>query len=214
MTHGPVALFGQWWWPADDTDARAAILRDCASDIAALLEHVPGRDLIVQAGANTGVYPLALAEEFAAVYTAEPDPTNYECLKRNLAGTEAAHRIVALNAAFGETEGECAPVEVRAHNCGAHRVAFGKGDVPVWTIDALELQACDCIFLDIEGAELLALKGAAQTIERFGPTVAVEDKGLNAAFGIGRGELQAWLAERGYAEVGRYGRDKIFRRIA
>lgn len=212
MTEPLLANWDGWWWPANDTDARHVITRDRDSDIAALLKHVPGRDCIVQAGGNVGVYALALADLFRSVITAEPDPTNYACLVKNLKARDSLNRVTALNAAFGEKRGGCAPVVVSANNCGAHRVRFDIGEVPVWTIDDLELTACDCIMLDVEGSELLALKGAAQTIDTFSPIIACEDKGLNAAFGIGRGELQAWLAERGYVEIDRYGRDKIFRR--
>lgn len=203
-----------WFWPLNDTDAHGVITADCEPAIKALLPHVKGRDVIVQAGANIGMYPVALTDHFRMVYTAEPDPVNYECLKRNLKARDSLNRVTALHAAFGETEGDCIPLEVQPRNCGAHRVSFGKGPIPVWTIDGLELAACDCLWLDIEGAELFALKGAARTVERFSPTIAVEDKGLHRAFDIPDGALQAWLAERGYAQVDQIGRDKVYRRTA
>lgn len=210
-----IAQYGDLWWPADDIVARPIVTGDRDRDIAAFLPHVPGRDLIVQAGSNVGTYAIALAQHFAAVVTAEPDPTNYECLKRNLATHDAESRITALHAAFGATEGECQPREVHTHNCAAHRVEFGTGNVPVWTIDGLELEACDAIWLDIEGSELLALHGAVNTIARFSPTVAVEDKGLDTQFfGTAPGSLQQFMAALGYTEVDRYGRDKVFRKKA
>lgn len=206
-----VQRFGLWW-PASDVDAQPVITADCAPSIRALLRHVKGRDLIVQAGANVGTYPLALADHFKSVITAEPDPTNFICLVKNLAARDSLKRVVAYDAAFGEEPGVCAPVEVEPRNCGAHRVEFGDGAVPVITIDSLGLEACDCIWLDCEGSELPALKGAAATIERFSPIIAAEDKGLHRAFGIPDGALQAWLAERGYEQIARIGRDKIFER--
>lgn len=203
------------WWPVEDIEARPVITRDCEPSIAALLPHVVGRACIVQAGANIGTYPLALADHFRAVFTAEPDPRNYDCLKANLTARDALRRVTALHAAFGETEGECSPLEVHAHNCGAHRVSYGKGAIPVWTIDGLELTACDAIWLDVEGSELFALKGAADTIERFSPIIAAEDKGLDREFfDVPAGSLQVWLADRGYVQIDQIGRDKIFRRTA
>jgi FkbM family methyltransferase len=214
----PIANFDGWWWPANDTDARHVIMRDWQPDIAALLPHVRGRDLIIQAGANIGVYPLALADQFQRVVTCEPDPTNYACLKRNLAARDSLKRVEALHAAFGDGPGWCEPVEVKRGNCGAHRVEFipamQAGPVRVVEIDSLRLEACDCIWLDCEGSELYALCGASDTIERFSPTISVEDKGLHRAFGIPDGELQRWLSERGYEQVARYGRDKVFTRRA
>lgn len=207
------------WWPADDTDAREVILRDCQPSIAQLLTHFTGRDLIVQAGANVGVYPIALADHFRTVITCEPDPANFACLEKNLAARDSLARVGAFSAAFGEAPGKCMPIEVEPRNCGAHRVSFtDKGAIAVTTIDlALTMaaaEACDCIWLDIEGSELLALKGAEQAIERFSPVIAVEDKGLQEAFGIRPGALQEWLGERGYQEADRIGRDKIYTRTA
>jgi FkbM family methyltransferase len=184
-------------------------MADCDPDISALLPFIDGRACIVQAGGNVGVYPSALARSFLKVVTAEPDHANYECLRRNLEGNV---RIRHLNCAFGETAGSCEPVHLDETNCGAHLVEFGTGEVPVIRIDDLKLEACDAIWLDIEGSELLALKGAEATIERFSPVISVEDKGLNQAFGIADGELQEWLAERKYMQVGAHGRDKIFKR--
>lgn len=210
----PIVQHGSWWWPADDVDARPVIEGDCAPAIRTLLPHIIGRETIVQAGANVGLYPVALVKHFKHVYTAEPDPTNFQCLKRNLEGREGAERIAALHAAFGEKLGECAPLVVQERNCGAHRVNFGTGTIPVWTIDDLELDACDAIWLDIEGAELPALKGAVQTIDKFHPTIACEDKGLGEAYGVGKGAIQKWLGLRGYEQVARIGNDSVFRRPA
>lgn len=199
------------WWPEDDVRARPVILRDVNESVARLLAHVEGRDLIVQAGGNVGVYPLALADYFQRVVTAEPDPENADCLMRNLKARDSLNRVTAYVGAFGEAEGGCKVVEVEKNNCGAHRIERG-GPIPLITIDSLSLPHCDAIWLDCEGSELLALQGAVQTIDRFSPVIAVEDKGLQASFGIMPGELQRWLGMFGYQEVDQIGRDKVFRR--
>lgn len=200
-----------WWWPANDTDAHGVIMRDAVTDIPSLLAHVKGRRLIVQAGANVGIYPVALAKHFATVFTVEPDALNYECLSRNLMARDVPN-IAYMRAAFGDEPARGAIEVERASNCGAHRVRSGGGDVEILRIDDMRLGACDCIWLDIEGMELLALKGAAATIHTYSPVICIEDKGLSEHFGIRPGEAQAWLAERGYAEVARIGRDKVFKR--
>lgn len=206
---------GGWWWPAMDEAARPVILRDCAPSIAQLLTHVsPDRKVIVQAGANVGVYPVALTDHFSAVHTFEPDPVNWACLVKNLAARDSLKRVIARNMALGEEVGVCAPLEVHPRNCGAHRVEYGTGGVHVTTVDGLGLERCDVIWLDIEGPELLALRGAARTIERFSPVIACEDKGLHRAFGIEDGALQAWLSDRGYEQVDKIGQDKVFKRRA
>jgi FkbM family methyltransferase len=208
-----LALHDGWYWPANDTDARYVITRDCVPDITALLEHIPGRSLIVQAGGNVGLYPVELAKHFDRVVTAEPDPTNWSCLWRNLLKHDPDRKVDARNCAFGPAPGSCQMHVVKASNCGAHRIQAGEG-ILVLPIDSFALLACDAIWLDVEGYELPALQGAEQTIERFSPVISIEDKGLNDAFGIAAGAVQRWLAERGYSEVARIGRDKVFRRTA
>lgn len=201
-----------WWWPALDSRGRQAITRDAEADIARFLGHVTGRDLIVQAGANVGVYPVFLADVFGKVVTAEPDKVNFDCLCLNLHARDSLKRITALLAAFGAENGDCAPVVVEADNCGAHRVDFSGGGTPVWAIDNLPLEACDALWLDVEGTELSALMGAEQTIKRFGPVIGVEDKGLSETYGVPIGGAGYWLAQRGYREVDVIGADKIYRR--
>lgn len=210
-----IAQVEGWWWPASDTDARYVIMADYRNAIAAILPHIEGRIHIVQAGANVGVYPITLTDHFATVTTFEPDPTNWACLVNNLKARDGLERVGAFNAALGEHRGVCATLEVHARNCGANRVAFDTGAVPVRTIDGLDLGACDAIWLDIEGSELFALRGAVNTIERFSPTIAVEDKGLDGQFfGVPPGSLQTFLADLGYQEVARIGNDKVFRRLS
>lgn len=205
-----------WWWPASDENARPVILRDCAPASAALLPHLNAdRRVIVQAGGNVGVYPVALTDHFSMVVTCEPDPVNYQCLVKNLEARDSLHRVVAYHAALGEEPGMCASREVHARNCGAHRVEFHTGTTPVTTIDTFNLGQCDAIWLDVEGSELFALRGAIQTIKRHSPVIACEDKGLDRQFfGVEPGALQKFLGDLGYEEVDRMGNDKIFRRRA
>jgi FkbM family methyltransferase len=208
-----LALHDGVWWPASDVECRKAATRDCDAQVKALIQHVRGRDVIVQAGANVGLYPLALADRFRQVWTFEPDPTNWACLVENLRARDSLKRVVAQHCALGDAEGVCSPIEVAKHNCGAHRVAYGRGTVPVRTLDSLKLDRCDAIWLDVEGAEFAALRGAADTIERHSPVVAIEDKGLDHVFfGEDRGAAPRWLLDRGYELIAQIGRDKVFHR--
>lgn len=202
-----------WWWPAADRRARPVITRDVSGAVFDLLKHVQGRDCILQAGGNVGVYPLALADHFRSVVTAEPDPLNLECLRRNLRTRDALNRVDVHPGALGRESGLCAVVEVEPDNCGAHRIEPSAGAIPVLAIDDLDLWACDAIWLDIEGHELAALQGAVETLREFGPVVVFEDKGLSRAYGVERGEAGRWLESLGYERAGCIGHyDVIYRR--
>jgi hypothetical protein len=74
-------------------------------------------------------------------------------------------------------------------------------EVPATTLDyaLAELPRCDVIKMDIEGAELRALSGAAQVLARFRPVLVLEvyDAAL-AGSGATVEELLTWLETHGY----------------
>lgn len=166
------------------------ILQKSLSIIDRVLEFVPNRGVVVQAGGNCGLWPRKLGEVFETVYTFEPDHENFIALALN---TRGCPNVVKFQAALGD---EAAFVDMQRTpeiNCGAHFVA-GPGIHPVMTIDALGLTSCDLIYLDIEGRELAALRGAEKTISALKPTIGFEDNGCSERYGVKAGETQEWLS--------------------
>lgn len=189
-------------WPASDRECYRAVIAN-VSDVDASIAYAKGRQVAVQAGGNCGVWPRYMAAHFATVYTFEPDPVNFHCLTANV-----PENVVARMAALGDEPGHvgliCDP-----KNVGAHYIE-GHGPIEVVTIDSLSLAACDLIALDIEGYELKALQGAADTIRRFRPVIQIEDKGLSEKYGTFRGDAERWLkAGFGYKVMARVNRDVI-----
>lgn len=182
-------------WPASDKWAKAACLTE-VKHMDQFLGHVRRRGVAVQAGGNVGVYPVHLAKHFNTVHTFEPDPANYACLSENI--KKSSGRIAAYHAALGERDGTCGVLNPDAANAGAVQVS-DAGTIPMRMIDSIGLPGCDLIWLDIEGYELNALKGAEKTIARFRPTIIVEEKpDLPVVHGLARLGVREWLEERGY----------------
>lgn len=184
-----------FWWPADDDWCHKVIHAEVAdADVAVNLTK--GRTFAVQAGGNVGVWAAHLAKSFETVMTAEPDATNYECLKRNVPAN-----VVHRQAGFAAETGTTLVNKVKG-NAGAHFISGvtpGFGEIPIITIDSMNLSACDLLILDIEGSEPAALYGAEQTIRKFRPVVMFEEKGLSERYyGIERGTAEKWLAALGY----------------
>lgn len=177
-----------------------------AADLEAVYPLCRSFRVAVQAGGNCGIWPAALGKKFERVYTFEPDPMNFRCLCANA----PAENIIKFNAALGYRH-EMIDLVRQPDNCGAHSVARdAKGGLPTLCIDDLSLRECDLIYLDIEGYEFRALRGALATIERCHPVIVVEDKGLSERYGSARGDIEKWLgAEFGYRVAARPHKDVV-----
>ena len=198
---------GGFWFPEGDRECWLAMLSCSDADIECVLEFTPQRRVCIQAGGNVGVYPVKLAKHFHHVLTTEPDPVNFECLDRNIAAHPEG--MVAIRGAFGDGSETTAGLTSNSGNVGQSHIS-GSGDVMMMRIDDLTMAACDLIYLDIEGYEMKALKGATETIKRFRPTIAIEDNGLSERYGVPRGETPAWLCrEFDYRIAAEIGRDVI-----
>jgi FkbM family methyltransferase len=171
------------------------------------LRHVKKRDLVIQAGARVGLWPYTLAEHFNRVIAYEPETRNEECARAN---TVSLPNVEIRKAALGKAPDRMM-VEFSDYQSGSHQIVVSAGDewCEVVTIDGLN-ESPDAIFLDIEGFELFALEGAAQTLKRCRPLLVLEENDARKKYGIDRGRLAAFLKPYGYAAVDRVGKDWLF----
>jgi FkbM family methyltransferase len=173
------------------------------ADITDVLKHVRGGSVCVQAGGCFGLWPKVLAGYFSQVHTFEPEAENFSCLDANVRN----ENVWKYRAALGDEPGRVG-MHLRPDNVGAHYIE-GTGDIPVMTIDALNLLVCDLIWLDVEGYERKALMGAAKTLRRCHPVVAFEDKGMERNVGEPIGGAREFLQSLGYEQVDRISRDTV-----
>lgn len=132
--------------------------------VAALCEQ---HGLCLQAGGGGGVYPAMLARHFDWVVTVEPSPLNVACVRANVPAN-----VAVIHAAIWDSEGSAEVIEDPS-NAGATYIGL-EGEIERLTIDSMDLPACNLIWLDIQGAEYFALKGAATTIKKYRPAVVLE----------------------------------------
>jgi FkbM family methyltransferase len=171
-------------WPPDFTyrESKLHIAELAAARIAALS---PQRRVVVQAGGCAGLWPRALAKHFEAVYTFEPEATNFQCLVHNCDNP----CIYPFRIALGDRP-RTAGLDRHKAGAGLWRLA-GDGSIPVLTLDSFCLPACDALVLDVEGSELDVLRGAGRTIATHRPLLWFE-------FMHGTDALAAWLSDHGY----------------
>jgi FkbM family methyltransferase len=194
------------WWPTDcDADAGFEYMIRRVTDVDVAIRECRKTALCVQAGGNIGMWPLRLAKTFSCVHTFEPVPHIYGALCRNVLGVPG---IITHNELLSDVPGRVVPFSVRPG--GVSRVVLPDDPRPAdvmhraTTIDALNLPCCDAIFLDVEGHELEALGGAAQTITRFQPIITVE---------VWEANMEVYLAlfdKLGYDRVEKVHGDYIF----
>lgn len=176
-----------------------------------IIARARGKTAAVQAGGHLGVFPKRLAESFATVYTFEPAPDLFALLMRNA----PEPNIVKFQAALGDER--CLIGLSRARRDASDKPEHeglthidGPGVIPTLRVDDLGLDVCDLLYLDIEGWELYALRGALDTINVCRPLIAVEIN-KNAAFvGIDPEVVRQLILDQRYRLVGRYQSDEVF----
>jgi len=176
-----------------------------STELAQHIARLSKRRACVQAGGHIGIYPRILSDHFDLVYTFEPEWLNFSCLAINA----AAPNVFAARAALGDIRGGAALL-LHGKNTGGHQISkAGPGPIPMLPIDDLPLDVCDAIFLDLEGYEIPALKGAACTIAKHHPLLVVEENkhGLHRGYAVG--EIERLLELWGYKVIDRVGEDLV-----
>lgn len=172
------------------------------ASMATALEHC-GRGIVIDGGAHVGSWTMYLSNIFDEVYSFEPNPYNFECLRLN---TENLENVKIFNVALGKEEGEGA--YNWGGNSGAGYITEGDG-VKIITIDSLDLPGLDLLKLDIEGFEPQALMGAEKTIKKYRPTVLVERNGASDRYKTG--DAEDVLKELGYRFIVKSHNDYIYK---
>ena len=139
----------------------------------------PG-DVFVDVGANIGHFTLAAARKVGAnghVYAVEATPPTMERLTRHVLMNKLEN-VTLCACAVADRSGTVKIGVPQTGNFGANTIRTSDGgdawEVPFETLDTI-LGGCrvNVMKIDIEGAELLALKGAAQLLGGPSPPVLI-----------------------------------------
>lgn len=158
-------------------------------------EHVPRGGVVWDIGANIGFYTLIAARLVGdgQVLAFEPLPGNLDAIRRNVA-LNSLSNVKLVDVALSDKEG-MAQLEIHSRQTWAKldtsadtgfsqtRDATGHIEVALATIDSqLASQPVpDFVKMDIEGAEVAALRGASVLLSQHRPTLICELHGTNEA---------------------------------
>lgn len=193
--------FGCWWPDYDSKPEKCfKFVQNGLGAIAAALPYCKKKRKCIQAGGHAGHWANELSKNFQWVLTFEPEPALSECLYRNTLGRK---NISPFQCGLGA---HMARVNFLSHiSAGSWRVdPSGDQQIDLIAIDDLQIKECDAIFLDIEGYEVEALKGADETIRRCSPVILVE------MLPRSRDKIHSHLVNLGYTQKIRYNSDAIY----
>lgn len=176
-----------------------------------ILEHVPEGGGFADIGANVGYFALlAATQRRARVEAFEPNPVIATLLEESVALNRLQDQVQVNRLAVGDREGVL-PFCLHDTNTGHSRLAAdgtsGDIEVPVvvwdqWWAGRQPEPRIHCVKMDIEGAEVLALRGMREFLLRQKPALVVEayDDQLRE-FGASADELKQHLLGLGYREA-------------
>lgn len=191
------------WVPDAEEHSTAVVIRHL-QDLRLILRHFIGRGTCVQAGGFVGQVPMVLGKLFERVITFEPHPESHACLKRNV----VRGNVEIRNEALWDWPGELAMSADRP-DMGMAQMVPGYG-VRARMLDDLGLEQCDLLWLDVEGAEIRALRGAWQTVALCLPVIVVEEADHQLGHGDPLDTPKAWLEQRGYRRIDRVHKDTVY----
>ena len=169
-------------------------------------------DVILDIGANIGWYSIVLKNNIkpnVTVYAFEPEPLNFELLKKNIAHNQITN-IEAVNKAVAEKSGESTLFLYHPKNSGRHSLL----DINPQTNKSIQVETVNIedflngqrinfnkvkfIKIDIEGYEVFALKNASALLQQL-PYMFIEySPVLIRQGGQDPANFIRWLADFGF----------------
>lgn len=177
-----------------------------AGPIDRLQEFVPPGSLVIDVGANVGFFALRFAKWVGTagkVIAIEPEEQNCANLTRALARNQVAGRVDVRKAVAAAAPGPML-LEINPLHPADHKLSRdGTGlAVEAVTVDGLVQESGSVpslIKIDVQGAEMLVLEGAASVLRMSHPALFIElhEEGLNR-FGTSVAAILAHLGALGY----------------
>ncbi len=156
-------------------------------------------DVVLDCGAYTGTYSLWASKQVGRtgkVYALEPDPKNFEILKENISRNEIAN-VIPVNAGIYDSTGL---IDFQDGNGVASKFGEGNMKVQVYSLEDFFnkylLNKIDFIKMDIESAEVDAIRGAKEFLKNHPTSLSI------ASYHLLDGVQTFKLLEREFSEIG------------
>lgn len=152
-------------------------------------------DIVVDVGANVGVFSIYAGKKGAKVYSFEPNPQVFELLRENIRFNHLEDQVVAINAALGDTEDKVdlfIPNSSKVYKEGSASISkqyvgglieilyddFKVYKVQSKTLESFikefKLEKVDLLKMDCEGSELCIIKNSNPDVFEIIKNIAME----------------------------------------
>ena len=138
------------------------------------IENCDQRRVCIDIGANVGLWACELVDHFDQVIAFEPVEEFRNCFDKNVKKSNYTMHPLVLG-----KEDSFIDMNIVQGNTGHSHInmnSYGKGKIPLKTLDSFNLDNIDMIKIDVEGFEEEILIGAEQTIIRNHPVLAIEQQ--------------------------------------
>lgn len=130
-------------------------------------------DQVVDAGASEGFFTRYALQQDATALALEPVPSLAGALGRTFAAEIARGQVKVLPVALGATSGQ-AKLDMVQERLYESRVASTGTEIQMMSLDdIIGQERVDFIKMDIEGAEMEAVRGGSKVIARCKPRLAI-----------------------------------------
>lgn len=157
------------------------------------IENIVILDIGAHIGSHSIIYSNVLKNP--VIYAFEPQKIIYQILSNNIKNNSIKN-VKVFNNAVGHKnclttlskklyDGYDCDIEYfidKPFNYGGIQLGIGGEKIEMITLDSLNLEKCDFIKMDVEGAESLVILGGINTIKKFRPIIFFEstDKKVNS----------------------------------
>jgi FkbM family methyltransferase len=175
-----------------------------------LLQHtLKVGGIVFDIGANIGYHSLIISKlvgDTGKIYSFEPDELNFKRLTRNIELNNLTN-IEAHKNAISDSNQTLKFYKSKSNNFGGHSLIFNEeflnpefNLVEAITLDsfceAIKPDHIDLLKIDVEGAELDALKGMQNVISQYSPMIILELNDLTQSFrNLPKNILEQYLLE-------------------
>jgi FkbM family methyltransferase len=171
-------ILGKWMYLDDKDSMRLAKFGIYNFEETKLIKKlVKRKHIVLDIGANIGYFTLLMAKQAKLVHAFEPEAQNFQLLKKNVELNKISN-VKLHNVAVAEKNGKT-KLHLCETNRGMHRIypsrwcTEGSNEVKTVRMDDV-IQEADFIKIDVEGAELGALKGMAKLLKKCEVTILME----------------------------------------